>query len=185
MIKKLALTLFLAGIYQSSFAQAYDGLGDRKIFAGYSNVGGKSGFGLQIDFGVGGLVSFGNSFTYLIKPDERQTSESFDENFKFFDGIDIGGYVRFHFNQPLQLNDNLDPYVGFDATIKSLGPHIGCKYNFTDTIGAYVQYSQSISSSYKGDHYTQGDEYDIFDDNINFFGKKSVISLGLTFNLYY
>lgn len=184
MKNKIIATLVLLMSAQYASAQAYDGLGDTKIFAGYTNVGGVSGVDIQYDFGLSDLISLGGNMIILSKPDDREIVDNFDRSLKAFDAVNLGIYMRFHFSEPLNLSEKLDPYAGFDFSMKSLGPHIGCKYNFSEVIGGYVQYSHSISSSVTGDHVVVGETYGHYDDNINFFGKKSAIALGITLNIF-
>lgn len=184
MKKNVLILLFVLSFAQNVKGQAYDGQGDFKIFGGYTNVGGKSGVDIQIDFGLGDLVSLGLKLTTLIKPDDREVLDSFDITFQKAEAIDYGSFVRFHFSEPLNLSEKLDPYLGFDITFKSLGPHIGFKYNFSEYVGTYVHYSQSISTSLTGDHVVNGDTYGHYTDNINYFGNKAGISFGLTVNIF-
>ena len=172
MKKTITLTLALLGVQLSSYSQAYDGYHDFKIFLGYSNVGGKYGVDFQLDKGLSDLVSYGANFTFLIKPDERETTDNVDNTFKKFDSFDIGAFFRFHFSESLNLSEKVDPYLGVDVSLRSIGAHAGIKYNFSETIGVYAMFKHSFSSSLTGDHKVSGEEYDVFEDNINFFAKK-------------
>lgn len=181
---KILTVLGLIMSVQFASAQAYDGMGDSKIFAGYANVGGVSGVDVQYDFGLSDLISLGAKMTILSKPDDREIEDNFDRSVKAFDAVNFGFYMRFHFSETLNLSEKIDPFAGFDFSSNSLGPHIGCKYNFSEVIGGYVQYSHSVSSSLAGDHVVVGETYGHYDDNINYFGKKSAIAFGITFNLF-
>lgn len=184
MKKTLLTALLIAGTNFCANAQAYDGSEDIKAFLGYANVGGKSGVEFQLDRGLSDLVSYGVNFTFLIKPDDRETTDNFDNSFKKFDSFDIGAFLRFHFSESLNLSEKVDPYLGADVSLRSIGAHAGIKYNFSETIGVYAMFKQSFSSSLTGDHKISGETYDAFEDNINFFAKKSTISAGVTINLY-
>ena len=184
MKKLLICALAFAGLQFNANAQSYDGEGDSKIFLGYANVGGKSGVQVQFDYGLSDLVSYGMDVTILIKPDDRESTDSFDDSFKAFDSFDLGGFLRFHFSEPLNLSEKIDPYLGLDVSLRSIGGHAGIKYNFSEIIGVYVMYKHSFSSSITGDHKIVAETYDAFDDNVNFFGKVGTISGGVTINIF-
>ena len=59
----------------------------------------------------------------------------------------------------------------------------GIKYNFSETIGISAMYNYNFSSSFYGDTEMVDDGMRILLDRINYFGKKSTISVGLTFNV--
>ncbi|RRJ88106.1 hypothetical protein EG240_13975 [Paenimyroides tangerinum] len=182
-ISVLLLSFF--GIQTTSYGQmAYDGYGDFKIFTGYTNVGGKSGVDIQFDTALGELVSIGGKINYLIKPNKDLDQDEFGETFtgisRFLDNYDAGLYVRFHFGPTLKIAETMDPYLGADASVKSLGAHAGFKYKLTDVIGLYAQYNYSFSTSFVGSSKVESD-----DAFINYYGKSNAISVGLTFNLEY
>ena len=184
MKKTLLTALLFVGTNFCANAQAYDGKDDIKIFAGYANVGSKSGVEIQFDRGLSDLMSYGVNLTFLIKPDDRATTDDFDTTFKKFDSFDMGAFLRFHFSEPLNLSERVDPYLGADFSLRSIGAHAGIKYNFSEVIGVYAIYKHSFSSSITGDHKISGETYDTFEDNINFFAKKSTIAAGVTFNIF-
>jgi|GEM_PF-113559 len=183
-MKKLLLTSFtVMAMHLGANAQAYDGLEDSKLFLGYVNVGGKSGVEFQFDRGISDLVSYGARFTFLIKPDDRENQDNMDSQFKAFDSMDAALFFRFHFSEPLKLSERIDPFLSLDLGLKSIGSNVGIKYNFSETLGLYAMYNYSFSSSFIGDHKVSGESYDVFEDNVNFFGKKSSVMAGLTINL--
>ena len=49
----------------SAQAQAWDGEGDIKVYAGYANVGGRSGIELGSDYALSDYVSVGGQLTYV------------------------------------------------------------------------------------------------------------------------
>lgn len=184
-MKKIFIcALAIAGFHATANAQAFDGKGDTKLFLGYSNVGGKDGVNLQLDYGLSHLISYGFDLTFLIKPDDRELTDNYDSSFKAFDSFDIGAFFRFHFSEPLNLSEKIDPYLGIDISLRSLGAHTGIKYNFSEVIGMYVMYKHSLSSSITGDHIIESDTYDVFEDNVNFFGKVGAVGVGLTINVF-
>lgn len=184
MKKIITLTIALLGVHFSSYSQAYDGNGNGGIFLGYSNVGGKSGIEIQIDHSASDLISYGGKFSILIKPyDETETSNS-EDDLQPFDTMDFGLFLRFHFSKAFNLNERIDPFVSIEGGLKSAGANAGIKYNFSDTIGVFAMYNHSFSSSLYGDTEIVEDEMSILLDKLNYFGKKSTISVGLTFNVY-
>lgn len=184
MKKILLISLSLFALNQKINAQSYDGEGDLKIFLGYTNIEGKSGGEFEIDKGVSDLISFGSKITILINPDERKTTDSIDNNFKAFDAFDLSLFMRLHFSETLKLNEKIDPFLSLNLGLKSIGANVGVKYSFTEVIGAYIIYNKSFSSSFEGDHKINSEEFDVFEDNVNFFGKKSSISCGITINIF-
>ncbi len=184
MIKTITLALALIGIQSSSYSQAFDGGGNGKIFLGYANVEGKSGIEFQINHGANQLISYGGKFSMLINAyDETETSNS-KEDMQPFDVLDFGLFLRLHFSKVFNLNERIDPFVSLEGGLKSAGANVGVQYNFGDTIGAYVMYNHSFSSSLYGDTELVNDEMSILLDKLNYFGKKNTISVGITFNVY-
>jgi len=180
------LFVFAFGMHNKVNAQmAYDGNGDYKIFTGYINVGGKSGIEIQYDNALSELVSIGGKFNYLIKPggDAKEDNSMGDHFMKidnFLENYDAGLFVRFHFGPSLKIAETMDPYLGLDASFKSLGAHAGFKYKISDLIGLYGMYNYSFSSSLLGSENVESDH-----SFINYYGKSNAISFGLTFNLDY
>lgn len=184
MKKTLLTALLIAGVNFCANAQAYDGGEDGKIFLGYANVGGKSGIEAQIDRGISDLISYGGKFSFLIKPHDPKETSNTEEDMEPFDTMDFAIFLRFHFSEALNLNERIDPFLSLEGGLKSAGVNAGIKYNFTETIGVFAMYNHSLSSSFYGDTEIIDDEMSIFTDKLNYFGKKSTISFGLTFNVY-
>jgi len=181
MKKLFTLTIALLGVSSISHAQGYNGYFDYKVLLGYTNVGGNSGIEYQNEFRRSDLFSWGTQFTLLLNANDKTDADSFEKTFKFLDSCDGGGFVRFHFTEALNLRENVDPYLGADFTVRSLGAHLGLKYSFSDVIGVYAMYKQSFSSSFMGDTKLSedADEY-----TPSYFGKKAALSVGITFRLY-
>lgn len=187
-ILKTSILLFsIFGIHNTVKAQmAYDGNGDYKIFVGYINVGSKSGVDVQFDTALTELISIGSKFNYLIKPNgnSKKEEDSFNQTFdnvnNFLQNYDVGLFVRFHFGPTFKIAETMDPYLGLDASVKSLGTQLGFKYKLTDVIGIYAQYNYSFSSSFTGSSRSETDDF-----FINYYGKSNAISVGMTFNLEY
>ena len=184
MKKKLLLLVSIIGFHQAGNAQSYDGKDDTKIFLGYTNIGSKSGIDFQVDRGLSDLISCGARMTVLINPDNRKTNNSVDEGFKAFDAIDASAFLRFHFSEPLRLSEKIDPFISLDAGLRSIGANIGVKYNFSEVIGIYAFYGYSFSNSFGGAHNVDTVDYDTFENNVNYFGKKNSIACGVTFNIF-
>jgi len=170
----LIIILFFLIQFQSK-AQAYDGVIDRKVIAGYTLVGDKSGMELKYDMGLSDLLSLGVGITHLFFTTPTPTDES-DKIEYFIEKSDFGAFLNFHMFQKLINAPEIDVYAGPDLTFKSLGIHAGIKYNFSERFGLYFQASQSFSNSLFG-------LGDATDNPSNHFGKKFSIATGLTINL--
>jgi len=170
----LIIILFFLVQFQSN-AQAYDGVIDRKVIAGYTLVGDKSGMELKYDMGLCDLVSLGVGITHLFfaTPTPADTPDKIEY---FIEKSDFGAFLNFHVFQKLISAPEIDLYAGPDLTFKSLGIHAGIKYNFSERFGLYFQASQSFSNSLFG-------LGDATDNPSNHFGKKFSIATGLTINM--
>lgn len=169
----LILALLFAGSFKL-LAQAYDGLGDTKIFAGASMVGDKFGIEIQYDNGFSDLFSFGSKLTLLLSKANEDQDES--DNFSSaFAKIDLAAFLRLHFSRSLNLSERIDPYLGAEFSLKALGGHAGVKYNFSETAGLYLQ----------AGHYFSGSFWAAEDGDFgkNLFAKKTFVSAGLTINM--
>lgn len=183
-MKKLFLSIALLTLSQTIQAQAYDGKNDVKIFAGYQNVGGKNGVDIQINRGLSDLISYGVRYSILIKPNKEEPQDSFDKMTNAFDSMDFAAFLRFHFSETFNLSERVDPFVSAEVGLKSIAGNVGIKYNISEVIGFYAMYNHSFSSSLTGDHSISEGGYDEFNDTRNYFGKKSTIAAGVTFNIF-
>lgn len=182
MMKKIlaiAGLVYLIFISPQLHAQAYDGSDDRKIFIGAVQVGHDMGVEFQTDDGIGELISYGGKIIYLINKIPDGTDE-FDRASFVFSNLDVSLYLRFHFSSVLELNEKIDPYLGLDVSLKTLGAHAGFKYNFSETVGVYAQVGRGFTGSFFGPTADNGTS----DDFINRFAKKNNISVGITFNIF-
>jgi len=188
---KKSLLLFLI-IYsfsnQNSYSQiAYDGLNDH-IFAGYINVGNKSGFEIQYESSLNEYLSCSLFINYLINPSKNHSYEQSDfddKEFKsfnnFVNSFNSGMILRLHIGTFFNaLNERIDPFAGVDISLKSIGGNLGLKYQLTQSIGFYTNYNYSFSNSIQG--------IEIFNDsdsNVakNYFGKRNSFSIGITITL--
>ena len=79
-------------------AQAWDGEGDIKVYAGYANVGGKSGFEIGSDYALSDFISIGGQITYVNvkKHDEGHNN--------FLLGYDLSLTGNYHWAEVLKLH---------------------------------------------------------------------------------
>ncbi len=180
-MKRLLSIILLCAVWGSAnlYAQAYDGSTDKKIFLGATMVGDKFGIELQNDDGINDLLSYGGRLIFLFSKD-AENLDDFDRWASAFSKFDIAAFLRFHFSESLKLSERADPYLGLDISLKALGAHAGFKYNFSETLGIYVQAGHSFSGSFwpaSPDNSYEGFGY-------NRFAKKTSISVGLTINIF-
>lgn len=81
----------------SAQAQAWDGEGDIKVYAGYANVGGRSGIELGSDYALSDFVSVGGQLTYV---NVKDYDEGRDRAFMGYDFSLTGNY---HWAEVLKL----------------------------------------------------------------------------------
>lgn len=180
-MKQLLSAILLCYIFGSTnlCAQAFDGSTDRKMFLGTAMVGDKFGIELQNDDGINDLLSYGGKLIFLFSKDTEEF-DSFDRWASAYSKIDIGAFLRFHFSEALKLSERTDPFLGLDISLKALGGHVGFKYNFSETLGVYVQAGHSFSGSFLPA--SPDDNTDVLTNNR--FAKKTSISMGLTINIF-
>jgi hypothetical protein len=155
-------------------AQAYDGTFDSKIFVGYLSVNAYSGFELQQDEGLGDLISYGARLQVLLNV--RGASPLFTDEFaNTYPTVDLAIFLRAHFLYVANLPETIDPYLGFELGLKSLGPYIGFKYNFSEVVGIYAQYFHSLSGSLSQTLHSSG-----FGSSQNSYNPSPALSIGLT-----
>ncbi len=126
----MSLLLWLIGTRAS--AQAFDGDADLKAYAGYLNVGGKSGFELGMDNGFTDYLSYGIQIDYLLVEKDPVTHEP--DSHKCFD---VSGHLNYHWSQTLKLPPMFDIYTGITAGSSVVGIHSGLRYNFGEVVGIY------------------------------------------------
>lgn len=130
-MKKLLFTALLS-IISISFAnaQAYSGGGDQKISIGLVPWGYGSGITGMYDHGLSDLISVGGGAEIYFGGKDN------DDNFYIF------GRANFHLGELLNMPSNMDLYPGLDVGINhglGLGAHLGFRYLFSDSIGAYIE----------------------------------------------
>jgi hypothetical protein len=158
-------------------AQAYDGQNENKVYLGYTNIGGGSGIELRADHGRGDIFSMGFNVTYLFyKIPSIGEYDSYDKVDYILENFDVGMLMNFHLSAPLHMDEKIDPYVGIFLNLKSAGLHGGCKYNFSERLGVYAQLAQSFTTSLTGPVTNTG--------NDTRYGKNTILSAGITFNIF-
>ena len=144
-------------------AQAWDGEGDIKVYAGYANVGGKSGFESGSDYALSDFISIGGQITYVNvkKHDEGHNN--------FLLGYDFSLTGNYHWAEVLKLPSVLDIYSGASVGLRTAGLQAGVRYNFSETFGLYGQVWQNLFKTF-GDDVEHGRIYQ----------GKTALSVGLT-----
>ena len=144
-------------------AQAWDGEGDIKVYAGYANVGGKSGFELGTDYALSDFVSLGGQITYV------SVKKHGDGDNSFLVGYDLSLMGNYHWAEVLKLPSVLDIYTGASVGLRTGGLQAGVRYNFSETFGLYGQVRQNLFKTF-GDDVEHGRVYQ----------GKTALSVGLT-----
>ena len=144
-------------------AQAWDGEGDIKVYAGYANVGGKSGMELGSDYALSDFISVGGQVTYV------NVKKHSSEDYHFLVGYDFSLMGNYHWSEVLKLSSVLDIYTGASVGLRAAGLQAGVRYNFGETIGVYGQVRQNLFKTF-GDDEDYGPVYQ----------GKTAFSLGMT-----
>ena len=144
-------------------AQAWDGEGDIKVYAGYANVGGKSGMELGSDYALSDFISVGGQVTYV------NVKKHSSEDYHFLVGYDFSLMGNYHWSEVLKLSSVLDIYTGTSVGLRAAGLQAGVRYNFGETIGVYGQVRQNLFKTF-GDDEDYGPVYQ----------GKTALSVGLT-----
>ena len=147
----------------SAQAQAWDGEGDVKVYGGYTNVGGKSGFELGTDYALSDFVSLGGQITYV------SVKKHDDGHNSFLVGYDLSLMGNYHWAEVLKLPSILDIYTGVSVGLRTGGLQAGVRYNFSETFGFYGQVRQNLFKTF-GDDEDYGPIYQ----------GKTALSLGIT-----
>ena len=144
-------------------AQAWDGEGDLKVYAGYANVGGRSGMELGSDYALSDFISVGGQVTYV------NVKKHSSEDYHFLVGYDFSLMGNYHWSEVLKLSSVLDIYTGASVGLRAAGLQAGVRYNFGETIGVYGQVRQNLFKTF-GDDEDYGPVYQ----------GKTAFSLGMT-----
>ena len=159
----LLLFVCLLCVPRSAQAQAWDGEGDVKVYGGYANVGGKSGFEIGSDYALSDFISIGGQITYVNvkKHDEGHNN--------FLLGYHLSLMGKYHWAEVLKLLSVLDIYSGASVGLRTAGLQAGVRYNFSETFGLYGQVRQNLIKTF-GDDVEHGRVYQ----------GKTALSVGLT-----
>ena len=141
-------------------AQAFDGDADFKVFAGYLNVGGKSGVAIGADKGLNDWLSMGCALNIVEKGHGNPDAETLDRSDFMVTG-------NFHWQDALKLPMPFDIYSGLHAGIRTAGVQVGARYNFGETFGVYAEARQNVFDVVRGSN------------SHNYYYKKFCISAGL------
>ena len=144
-------------------AQAWDGEGDIKVYAGYAHVGGRSGIELGSDYALSDFVSLGGQITYV------SVKKHGDGDNSFLVGYDLSLMGNYHWAEVLKLPSVLDIYTGASVGLRTGGLQAGVRYNFSETFGLYGQVRQNLFKTF-GDDVEHGRVYQ----------GKTALSVGLT-----
>ena len=163
LVQWLLLLGCLLCVPHSVQAQAWDGEGDIKVYAGYANVGGKAGFEIGSDYALSDFISIGGQITYVNvkKHDEGHNN--------FLLGYDLSLTGNYHWAEVLKLPSVLDIYSGVSVGLRTVGLQAGVRYNFSETFGLYGQVRQNLFKTF-GDDVEHGRVYQ----------GKTALSVGLT-----
>jgi len=130
-MKKLLFTA-LFSIISISFAnaQAYSGSGDQKVSIGLVPWGYGTGITGMYDHGLSELFSVGGGAEIYFGGKENH------------DDFYIFGRANVHLGELLNMPSHMDLYPGLDVGFNDgigLGAHLGFRYLFSDSIGAYIE----------------------------------------------
>lgn len=126
-------------------AQAWDGEGDIKVYAGYANVGGRSGIELGSDYALSDYVSVGGQVTYVNVKDYGEGRD------RALMGYDLSLMGNYHWAEVLKLPSVLDIYSGASVGLRTAGLQVGVRYNFSEAIGVYGQVRQNLFKTFSDD----------------------------------
>jgi len=129
-MKKTIILLVLFCTISTSFSQAFEGIGDRKLQGGLNVYGYGSGLVGTFDYGITKFISLGAGAEFYFNNNDN-------DNFFIF------GRGNFHLGELLNLPREMDLYPGINLGVHGdsfgLGAHLGYRYFFTDNLGAFVE----------------------------------------------
>lgn len=129
-MKKGVLILMMLVLGQMTFAQAWNGQGDKKVQVGLSAWGYGSGLSGTFDYGVSNAISLGVGANFYFNKNQNE-------------GFFLYGRANYHLQDALNLPDELDIYPGLDVGVLGktfgLGAHIGARYFFSPKFGVFAE----------------------------------------------
>ena len=167
--KNFLLLLFVALLQfpQLAHAQAYDGDDDRKLFLGYLNFGGRSGFEIGYDTG------FSDEFSIALYG--SMIPKSGDDTYDVIRGYDLGAQFNLHWVYILKLPSKLDIYMGPKISFTNGGIGAGVRYNFSENWGLYAYGQQNFFTIF---------DHNLEDEGYSPYHNKFGISVGITFSFF-
>lgn len=167
-LTRLFALVMLIGYAINGKAQAFDGDDDCKLHAGYINFGKQNGGEIGIDYGLSDYLSYGVAMRVV----EPYVDEDGDKN--LLNGTDAAVNLRYHFQETLELRQELDFFVGTQVGLSgNLGLNVGVCYNFGEVVGVYARAERNLFEAW---HLGLKDTTSPFKNNWGF-------SVGLTFNI--
>ena len=167
-LTRLFALVMLIGYAINGKAQAFDGDDDCKLHAGYINFGKQNGGEIGIDYGLSDYLSYGVAMRVV----EPYVDEDGDKN--ILNGTDAAVNLRYHFQETLELRQELDFFVGTQVGLSgNLGLNVGVYYNFGEVVGVYARAERNLFEAW---HLGLKDTTSPFKNNWGF-------SVGLTFNI--
>ncbi len=191
-MKKTILTLsFLLLTNMGSFAQAYDGFGDNKIFVGTNYMQEGIGLTFMYDIGISDYISYGYVLGYSFQPKSGMIQVDYDQNndgvvdendlekttYNITERIYTTLILNGHFGEVLNFGENIDLYGGINFG-KNFGSQLGFRYMFGENLGLNAEVNLPIIPNV----YTKiVDEGGNENQLCNF--ERVFINFGLVFNL--
>lgn len=166
-LTRLFALAMLIGYAINGKAQAFDGDDDCKLHAGYINFGKQNGGEIGIDYGLSDYLSYGVAMRVV----EPYVDEDGDKN--ILNGADAAVNLRYHFQETLELRQELDFFVGTQVGLSgNLGLNAGVCYNFGEVVGVYARAERNLFEAW---HMRLEDDFP--------FKNRWGFSAGLTFNV--
>ena len=113
-------------------AQAYEGIGDKKLQIGLSPYGNGTGITGTFDYGIHEYFSLGAGGEFYFDSDKDN-----DADFYIF------GRANAHLGNLLNMPANMDLYPGIDVGVLGddvgFGGHLGYRYFWSNNLGAYIE----------------------------------------------
>lgn len=167
-LTRLFALVMLIGYAINGKAQAFDGDDDCKLHVGYINFGKQNGGEIGMDYGLSDYLSYGVAMRVV----EPYVNEDGDKN--ILNGADAAVNLRYHFQETLELRQELDFFVGTQVGLSgNLGLNVGVCYNFGEVVGVYARAERNLFEAW---HLGLKDTTSPFKNNWGF-------SVGLTFNI--
>ena len=178
-MKKMIISLALLAM-SNSFAQAYDGFGDKKTGIGATFQSQGKGIVLCFEKGFNDYISFGTSLGFVFQADELPTIsyvDSYGETVQvakpedselFLEKIDYNIRMNGHYGKLLGLGEMMDLYGGLNIGFRNIGSQIGYRYLITDGFGFFAEANVPV---YKHNAFTKKDDFGNYKDYYPFYNQ--------------